>query len=225
MVHSRFPLESRPIARVGTLMSMTEDGPRRVLAEDWAASAATLGRAFASDPLLQHFLGPQAGQVDATEAFIRLSMEHVFGPQGEIWTMGRAQSVAVWARPGEWEPSEAAMSAIAGPLFELIGGGQLGVVVRAMEATAAAHPGGDHWYLAYLGTEPTLRRQGLASTVLQTVLTRGDAAGVGAYLESSRPENVPLYEKHGFRTMGSIEVPDEGPELTMMFREPQQRPA
>ena len=44
-----------------------------------------------------------------------------------------------------------------------------------------------------------------------------DADGAPAYLESTNPRNVSLYERHGFVATGSIELPG-GPPLTAMLR-------
>jgi hypothetical protein len=40
-----------------------------------------------------------------------------------------------------------------------------------------------------------------------------------AYLESSNPRNIPLYQRHGFEAMGEIQV-GAAPVVTPMIREP-----
>lgn len=40
-----------------------------------------------------------------------------------------------------------------------------------------------------------------------------------AYLESTNPRNVSLYERHGFAVTGSIDLPG-GPSLSAMWRDP-----
>jgi hypothetical protein len=42
----------------------------------------------------------------------------------------------------------------------------------------------------------------LGSALLKTMLTRCDAERMPAYLETSYPENVPFYERRGFRVTG-----------------------
>jgi hypothetical protein len=51
------------------------------------------------------------------------------------------------------------------------------------------------------------------------MLVRCDEAGLGAYLESSKPENVPYYQRFGFAVTGQIDLPD-GPPLWPMWRAP-----
>ena len=61
--------------------------------------------------------------------------------------------------------------------------------------------------------------QGLGTVLMQHALELVDERRLPAYLESSNPRNVTLYERHGFVSTGVIEIPD-GPPLTPMWREP-----
>ena len=60
-------------------------------------------------------------------------------------------------------------------------------------------------------------RMSLGSLLLKTALKRCDDDGVIAYLESSNPKNIPLYERHGFEVMGLIQ-PGDFPPLYPMLR-------
>jgi ribosomal protein S18 acetylase RimI-like enzyme len=55
--------------------------------------------------------------------------------------------------------------------------------------------------------------------LLTQALARCDADGLPAYLESSNPRNIPLYQRHGFEILGRIQVGDS-PVLTPMRRPP-----
>jgi GNAT superfamily N-acetyltransferase len=54
------------------------------------------------------------------------------------------------------------------------------------------HPKEPHWYLAFVGCDPTCQGQGLGSALIKEGLRRCDADGLPAYLESSSPRNIPL---------------------------------
>ena len=90
----------------------------------------------------------------------------------------------------------------------------------AMHAMHAVHPTEPHWYLQGLGTAPSRQCEGLASAALEPVLTRCDERGVPAYLESTKERNVTFYEHHGWRVTGTIDLPDAGPRLWAMWRDP-----
>jgi ribosomal protein S18 acetylase RimI-like enzyme len=76
-----------------------------------------------------------------------------------------------------------------------------------------------HYYLDFIGVDPTKQGQGYASALLHHTLTRLDAEAQPAYLESSNPRNNPLYQRHGFQITGEIQLP-EGPKLWCMWRNP-----
>ncbi len=53
-------------------------------------------------------------------------------------------------------------------------------------------------------------------------LRRCDADGLIAYLESSNPRNISLYERHGFEIMGKIQA-GTLPTLYLVIREARQQ--
>jgi GNAT superfamily N-acetyltransferase len=101
----------------------------------------------------------------------------------------------------------------------LLGEEQALAKLVALQPMLEAHPHTPHWYLAFVGTRPEGRGGGLASTLIAAVTDRCDAEGVPAYLESSDPMNVPLYERHGFGVTGEVAIAD-GPTIPLMWRDP-----
>ena len=61
--------------------------------------------------------------------------------------------------------------------------------------------------------------KGIGSALLSHILNVCDGQNVSAYLEATSPRNVPLYERHGFAAVGSIQVADS-PQIIAMLREP-----
>ncbi len=55
---------------------------------------------------------------------------------------------------------------------------------------------------------------------MQHALARCDQEGALAYLESSNPENISLYARHGFEILGMIQV-GTMPPIIPMLRKPQ----
>jgi ribosomal protein S18 acetylase RimI-like enzyme len=82
---------------------------------------------------------------------------------------------------------------------------------------AGYHPAEPHWYLPLIGVDPTHQNRGYGSALLRHALLQCDRDHVAAYLESSNPANIPLYERHGFTVLGTIQV-GSSPPITPMLR-------
>jgi ribosomal protein S18 acetylase RimI-like enzyme len=81
------------------------------------------------------------------------------------------------------------------------------------------HPNKPHWYLPLLGVDPLHHSKGLGSALLQHALNICDQDNKYAYLESSNPRNISLYERHGFELLGTIQV-NTSPSIFPMLRKP-----
>ncbi len=68
------------------------------------------------------------------------------------------------------------------------------------------HPQEPHAYLSVLGVEPALQDRGIGSAVLGSWLSRVDAEGLPAYLETDRSENLPFYGRAGFGVVAELDV-------------------
>ena len=77
---------------------------------------------------------------------------------------------------------------------------------RPRITVGAAHPEVDHWHLPGIGVDPSRQGEGLGSLLLAHTLGEVDRAGGVAYLESSSPLNVPLYERFGFEVIAEIQA-------------------
>ena len=67
--------------------------------------------------------------------------------------------------------------------------------------------------------DPASRGRGYGSALLRHALQRCDRENAPAYLESSNPRNIPLYERYGFKALGSIQS-GSSPTLVPMLRPP-----
>jgi len=92
-------------------------------------------------------------------------------------------------------------------------------VLATAEQVGAAHPTEPHWYLPFIGVDPSAQNEGLGRALMLHALARCDADGLPAYLESSNPRNISLYERHGFEATGQIQN-GAMPVVTPMWRHP-----
>lgn len=177
-----------------------------------------LADAFAADPLWEWIVG-DAGRWERRAA--AMFAHEVKGRlrNGHAYTTDDLAGAALWAPPGCWRPPVFELLGSALPMARLTGvaGGRRGIsFLGGMER---AHPSGDHWYLAVLGTNPAHQGRGVGSAVMEPVLRRCDQDGTGAYLESSNPANVAFYEGHGFEVTDEI-TPGGSPPVHLMWRDP-----
>src|SRR5262249_37053464 len=107
-------------------------------------------------------------------------------------------AAAIWIPPGGGELTPAEEHR----LHELIEGTARpasAASAREIEARfAAAHPAGSFFYLTILATHASHRGKGLGMALLAETLTRIDALGAAAYLESTNPANNKRYQSAGF---------------------------
>ena len=94
-----------------------------------------------------------------------------------------------------------------------------GAMFSMFEQMDALHPREAHWHLPLIGVDPAHQGKGIGSALLSHVLNLCDGQEVLAYLEATSPRNVLLYKRHGFETVGSIQVADS-PRIIPMLRKP-----
>jgi GNAT superfamily N-acetyltransferase len=185
---------------------------------DVDAVAAASARAFYDDPLQVWALPDDASRLAKLEAMFALQTRVASLPLGECYTDDSCSVACFWAPPDRWQPPSDVVAELA-PLRDILAEG-LSRFVLAMHAMHAVHPDEPHWYLQGLGTDPPRQGEGLASAVLEPVLAHCDRHGVPAYLESTKERNVAFYEHHGWHVTATIDLPENGPRLWQMWRDP-----
>ncbi len=183
--------------------------------KDAGSLVTTLVLAFSSDPVAR-YMYPQPYQfLTHFPSFVR-----AFG--GKAFEHGTAHftdqqiGAALWFPPGVEPDEEPLVSLIQHSIAEA----NQAELFAVLEQMGYYHPDEPHWYLPMLGVEPTQQGKGFGSALLQHQLRQCDRNQQLAYLESSSPKNIPLYERHGFKLLGTIQ---EGafPPIFPMLRYPQ----
>ena len=73
--------------------------------------------------------------------------------------------------------------------------------LQVMQRMQGFHPKEPYWYLPLIGVDPARQGKGLGGALLRHQLAICDRDGAPAYLESSNPRNISLYERHGFAAL------------------------
>jgi ribosomal protein S18 acetylase RimI-like enzyme len=182
----------------------------------------TLARAFYDDPVTAWMLpDDNARAAQLIGLFATLTRRHHLAGGGvEVACDGPGVgAAALWDPPNRWRHSrweELAMM----PNFIRVFGLRSARARTVQELMKQEHPEEPHWYLAVIGSDTTVRGQGFGQALMRSRLDRCDAEYCPAYLESSKPENVPYYERFGFTVTREIKLPDGGPTLWAMWRDP-----
>lgn len=189
---------------------------------DLPALSVTLGRAFYDDPVMMWLLpDDETRKLKLHKLFASITRYHHLSRGGvEVAPDGAGiGAAALWDPPGEWKQTRGE-ELRAMPGLVLTFGTALTRGLAITEMMKKAHPEEPHWYLAVIGSDPSVRGRGFGNALMRSRLDRCDAEYAPAYLESSKPENVPYYERFGFEVTGEFRLPDDGPPLYPMWRAP-----
>jgi ribosomal protein S18 acetylase RimI-like enzyme len=188
---------------------------------DVAATAEVMARAFEHDPVCAHILPRDDSRRRRLRRYFvtLLRREAVrLGTTDVALVDGRIAGAAVWKPPGLWLPSLGAQLATL-PGYLATYRFDFGRAVKLENVLVKEHPQEEpHWYLQGIGTDPELAGRGVGAALLRSRLAQADEAGQAAFLESSNPVNVPLYQHFGFQITGLLGLPEGTPPVTKMWR-------
>ncbi|MEM7703360.1 MAG: GNAT family N-acetyltransferase [Pseudomonadota bacterium] len=177
-----------------------------------AAIQHTMTLGFSNDPITR-WLWPDS-HVYLTHfprfsgAFGGACFEH-----GTVYETDCKGAAAMWLPPGEQSDGDT-MEEILGASIDEERMEEIGAFFAGMDEY---HPHEDHYYLAIIAADPAQTGRGLGAALMKHALAKVDETGLPAYLESSNPRNISLYERHGFEVMGEIQV-GSSPVMTPMYR-------
>jgi ribosomal protein S18 acetylase RimI-like enzyme len=186
---------------------------------DVPAAAAMLARAFEEDPLFRWLLPAPARREAWLRWFhTRATRESLSVGGAFCLEQGAHAGVIALVPPGRWPiPLTSVVAATrvptAFPTPHLVFKG-----LHVERRMRALHPKTPHVYVVVLGVDPSLKGRGLGGALLRHALKLASDASVPAYLETSKPENVGFYRRHGFEVTGEISSHGGPPLWTLATR-------
>lgn len=175
-----------------------------------------IGDSFSDDPVNRWTFG-DSGDLPY---FYAHAAKHLYLKRGYGHVMSDGKGGSLWLPPGE--KKHIPLWRIIGVALSMVRHGGLGSLIRGLKvdsALAQAKPTQPHYYLFSIGARQGCLGQGIGKKLMLEGLAQADAAGMPAYLESSKEVNVPFYRRFGFEVIEKI-VPAEGcPPLWLMWRE------
>lgn len=177
------------------------------------SAVSTIVLSFARDPMARWSM-PDAKVFltyfpDVVRAFAGKAFEN-----GTAYQVAGYRGAAIWQSPGNDMDHDAMGAVMQKALPQKKQDEAMGII----EQMEHFHPKEPHWYLPVIGIDPLYQGQGYGTALLQHALQICDAEGFPAYLESSNPANIPLYQRHGFSLIGEIQS-GSSPVLYPMLRE------
>ncbi len=172
---------------------------------DITRASKLLARAFADDPVITHFLSDRLRSRIALPAFFKSILEEML-PAGHVYSArfeGNLVGVAAWMPPNPPDSNPTAQltakrqKRIVQIMFPLASK-QLFDGFAALEEF---HPSYPHWYLAFVGIEPSLQGRDFGRDLLVPVLEIADEANEYCYLETPFPRTHKFYERLGFKRL------------------------
>ena len=189
---------------------------------DVRALAATLGRAFHDDPVMSWLIPDARLRARGLPRMFALLAWREYLARGGVEVAPNGSAIGattMWNPPNPPKPSFLDELLMA-PAFLWIFRSRAGKGQQVDELMKKVHPKEPHWYLFAIGSDPTVRGGGFGQALMRSRLERCDAEGSPAYLENSNPRNESYYSRFGFEVTGEITLPDGGPSLWPMWRDP-----
>jgi GNAT superfamily N-acetyltransferase len=177
--------------------------------------------AFADLPPSRWLIPDDDARRQIFPAYFRIYVEHAMA-SGTVHTTTDRAAAALWlplkeCPAGPPEDYDEQLAAAAGRWLERF---------RAFDATLAEHHpyGTAHHHLAILAVRPDNQGRGTGSRLLRAGHDTLDQHGAPAYLEAATLRTTRLYQRHGYavRPGGPFRLPNGGPAMWPMWREPQQ---
>jgi ribosomal protein S18 acetylase RimI-like enzyme len=183
-------------------------------ATDVAKATAVLVLAFSSDP-------PNRWVWPDSQQYLESFPSFVNAFAGKAFEQGTAYCIDGYAGAALWLPPE--VHADEEPLIDLIqrttAEEKQADLFAIFEQLGRYHPSEPHWYLPLIGVDPNQQGKGYGSALLRYGLAACDRDRTPAYLESTSPASVSLYERHGFEVVGAIQA-GAAPPIFPMVRQP-----
>ena len=173
-----------------------------------------LAEAFRDDPVINW----SCNHPPTLELFFQITLP-VFIPHQLTYLDPQGRGAASWLGPNQKLKWPVSLSSVA-KVLKL--GGPKGVyrLLLSGSKTEQHHPKVPHYYLFAIGVVDGSKGQGIGTALMSHMLRQCDAAGMPAYLENSKEENLRFYEGHGFRVQKQIRFAASAPPVWLMWREP-----
>lgn len=181
------------------------------LVENEAAAIDIIALAFAADPIARWVFPDPHVYLTTVPDFVGAFAGGAFA-HGTAYCTEDSCGAALWLPPGVHSDEEALGALLEGAIPE----SRRGAVFEVFEQMGEYHPEEPHWYLPLIGVDPAHHGKGNGGALMAYALERCDRDGTPAYLESTNPRNISLYQRHGFEPICTIQRGSSPPMVPML---------
>jgi ribosomal protein S18 acetylase RimI-like enzyme len=185
--------------------------------QDLPEVARSLAAAFDGYPLTEWVVLRDADHAARRRRYFEILLRHGV-EYGDVLCSEDLAAAAIWYPPDGWNAGMLTLLARLPAFARVTGWRNLASRLRQLARLAGHHPPEPHWYLELIGAHPDAQHRGLGSALLEAGLERAAAQGVGAYVVTSSPAAIPLYEAHGFALRDELAIPT-GPTCWCLWRD------
>lgn len=185
---------------------------KTALLSDRDCAIGILTLAFSVDPMARWSL-PDPAKYLATFSSIAKAFGGNAIEMNTAYMSNDLAGAALWLPPGASPDEESLMRLFNENTSDNIKKDMHGI----FEQMEKFHPTEPHWYLPMIGVDPLHQGSGIGAALMTEALKAVDRDGLIAYLESSNPKNISLYQRHGFEVIGEIQS-GSSPILRPMLR-------
>lgn len=182
-------------------------------ASEQEQTIAVVVLAFSADPVARwSYPDPQQYLKyfpDLVRAFGGKAFEH-----GTAYYVDGFSGAALWLPPAVQPPEDEMLALLRRTIPER----NQEELLSVLERMGGYHPTEPHWYLPLIGVDPAQQGKGYGSALMTHALLPCDRENKPAYLESTSTRNIPLYQRHGFELLGTIQVGSSPPIFPMLRR-------
>lgn len=182
--------------------------------QDMDPCIAVIVLGFSGDPGVRWMYPDPHQYLENFPRFVRAFAGRAF-EHGSAHYVDGFSAAALWLPPGV-QPDEEAMLRL---IENSVPASERATVFALFEQMGGYHPSEPHWHLPLIGTDPMQQGKGYGSALLRHALAVCDQQQTPAYLEATSERSVPLYQRHGFEILGTIQV-GTSPPIIPMLRKP-----
>lgn len=183
-----------------------------------------LTRAFSDDPKLTHLMPDITEKKELSRYLFEFELQYGMN-YGDVYTTSPSiEGVAVWLPSTKseitiWRAFRSGGLRLQKQLGKKIMD-RLMAFSTAVDTLHKKHAPYPHYYLFFIGVDPSYQKKRVASRLITPMLIWLDTRKLPCYLNTQNEKNIGIYEHYGFEVIEQLALPDSGIVHTAMQRNP-----